>query len=37
MAENSTNNFEDYKVQRKDEPIKDKIYTKMSDFGGTKK
>ena len=36
MAENSTNNFEDYKVQRKDEPIKDKIYTKMSDFGDTK-
>jgi len=36
MAENSTNNFEGYKVQRKDEPIKDKIHTKMSDFGGTK-
>ena len=36
MAENSTNNFENYKVQRKDEPIKDKIYTKMSEFGGTK-
>jgi hypothetical protein len=36
MAENSTNNFEDYKVQRKNEPIKDKIYTKMSDLGGTK-
>ena len=37
MTEKSTNNFEDYKVQRKDEPIKDKIYTKMSEFGGTKK
>ena len=37
MAENSNNNFENYKVQRKDEPIKDKIYTKMSEFGGTKK
>ena len=36
-TENSTNNFEDYKVQRKNEPIKDKIYTKMSDLGGTKK
>jgi hypothetical protein len=35
-TENSTNNFEDYKVQRKNEPIKDKIYTKMSDLGGTK-
>ena len=36
MAENSTNNFEDYKVKRKDESIKDKIYTKMSELGGTK-
>jgi hypothetical protein len=35
-TENGTNNFEDYKVQRKNEPIKDKIYTKMSDLGGTK-
>ena len=36
MAENSTNNFEDYKLQQKDEPIKDKIYTKMSELGSTK-
>lgn len=36
MAENSTNNSEEYKIQRKDESIKDKIYTKMSEFGGTK-
>jgi hypothetical protein len=36
MAENSTNNFGDYKVQQKDEPIKDKIYTKMSELGSTK-
>jgi hypothetical protein len=36
MAENSVNNSEEYKIQRKDESIKDKIYTKMSEFGGTK-
>jgi hypothetical protein len=36
MAENSTNNSEDYKIQQKDESIKDKIYTKMSEFGSTK-
>ncbi len=36
MAENSTNNYEDYKIQRKNESIKDKIYTKMSEFGSTK-
>ncbi len=36
MTENSVNNSEEYKIQRKDESIKDKIYTKMSEFGGTK-
>jgi hypothetical protein len=36
MAENSVNNSEEYKIQRKDESIKDKIYRKMSEFGGTK-
>jgi hypothetical protein len=36
MAENSVNNSKEYKIQRKDESIKDKIYTKMSEFGGTK-
>jgi hypothetical protein len=36
MAENSVNNSEEYKIQRKDESIKDKIYTKTSEFGGTK-
>ena len=36
MAENSNNNSEEYKIQRKDESINDKIYTKMSEFGGTK-
>ena len=36
MTENSNNNSEEYKIQRKDESIKDKIYTKMSEFGGTK-
>lgn len=34
MIENSTNNSEDYKIQRKDESIKDKIFGKMSDFIG---
>ncbi|HKO40400.1 MAG TPA: hypothetical protein VJU85_04000 [Nitrososphaeraceae archaeon] len=34
MTENSTNNSEDYKIQRKDESIKDKIFGKMSDFIG---
>jgi hypothetical protein len=38
MTENSTNNSQDYKIQRKDESIKDKIYRKMSEFiGGTKR
>ena len=36
MAENTSNNSEDYTIQRKDESIKDKIYTKISEFGGTK-
>ncbi|HEX7257316.1 MAG TPA: hypothetical protein VF242_04585 [Nitrososphaeraceae archaeon] len=36
MADNSVNNSKEYKIQRKDESIKDKIYTKMSEFGGTK-
>jgi hypothetical protein len=35
--ENSTNNSEDYKIQRKDESIKDKIYRKMSEFIGETK
>jgi hypothetical protein len=34
MIENSINNSEDYKIQRKDESIKDKIFGKMSDFIG---
>lgn len=34
MTENSTNNSEDYKIQRKDDSIKDKIFGKMSDFIG---
>ncbi len=34
MIENSTNNSEDFKIQRKDESIKDKIFGKMSDFIG---
>jgi hypothetical protein len=37
MTENSTNNSEDYKIQRKDESIKDKIYRKMSEFIGETK
>jgi ABC-type multidrug transport system fused ATPase/permease subunit len=37
MAENSTNNSENYKIQQKDESIKDKIYTKMSEVGSTKR
>jgi len=36
MADNNANNFEEYKIQRKDRSIKDKIYAKMSEFGGTK-
>jgi|GEM_PF-358747 len=32
----NTTNFDDYKVQQKDEPIKDKIYTKKSELGNTK-
>ena len=37
MAENTSNNSEDYKIQRKDESIKDKILGKMSKFiRGTK-
>ena len=36
MAENSVNNSKEYKIQRKDESIKDKIYTKISEFGGAK-
>ena len=37
MTENSTNNSQDYKIQRKDESIKDKIYRKMSEFVGETK
>lgn len=37
MAENSTNNSDDYKIQPKDESTKDKIFGKMSGFvGGTR-
>ena len=37
MAENTSNNSDDYKIQRKNESIKDKILGKMSKFiGGTK-
>lgn len=32
MTKNSTNNSEDYKIQQKDESIKDKIFGKMSEF-----
>ena len=34
MAENTSNNSEDYTIQRKDESIKDKIFGKMSEFVG---
>jgi len=30
MAENTSNNSDDYKIQRKNESIKDKIFEKMS-------
>jgi hypothetical protein len=37
MAENTSKNSDDYKIQRKNESIKDKILGKMSKFiGGTK-
>lgn len=36
LTKNSVNNSVEYKIQRKDESIKDKIYTKMSEVGGTK-
>ena len=32
MAENTSNNSEDYKIQPKDESIKDKIYGNISEF-----
>jgi hypothetical protein len=36
MAENTSNNSDDYKIQPKNESIKDKIFGKMSKFvGGT--
>jgi hypothetical protein len=34
MAENTSKNSDDYKIQQKDESINDKIDTKMSEFGG---
>ena len=34
MAENTSNNSDDYKIQRKNESIKDKIFGKMSEFIG---
>ena len=34
MAENTSNNSDDYKIQRKNESIKDKIFEKMSEFVG---
>ena len=34
MAENTSKNSDDYKIQQKDESINDTIYTKMSEFGG---
>src|SRR5215211_8806550 len=34
MAENTSNNSDDYKIQRKNESIKDKIFGKISEFVG---
>jgi hypothetical protein len=36
MAENTSNNSDDYKIQRKNESIKEKILGKMSEFAGGK-
>jgi hypothetical protein len=36
MAENRSNDSEDYKIQQKDESIKDKVFGKMSEFTGKK-
>ena len=34
MAENTSNNSDDYKIHRKNESIKDKIFEKISEFVG---